>query len=99
MAKTIPCVCVDIPVSLIKKSLYAELCKSMLTYSTRGFDYADGQAEENSTDGDWEGLHSPSCVPCGRTWGAYWSLLSGFPCGIALPTLGPRATCSFNSSE
>lgn len=31
-------------------------------------------------------------------WGAYWSLLSGFPCGIALPMLGPRATCSFNSS-
>lgn len=38
----------------------------MLTYRTRGFDYADGQAEENSTDGDWEGLHSPVCPVVGH---------------------------------
>ena len=49
----------------------------MLTYSTRGFDYADSQVEENSTDGDQEGLQTHLCIlwsDMEEDWGAYCSL-------------------------
>lgn len=49
----------------------------MLTYSTRGFDYADGQAGENSTDINREGLQTHLWAlwsDMEEDWGAYWSL-------------------------
>lgn len=75
----------------------------MPAYSGRGFGYAEGEAGENATDGDWEGLKT-HLVPCGWIWkktgDVTGALIAGFPCGVGFPSWAQaRVIGSLDSSK